>query len=254
MKYWIWILCAVPLFAEEDTRPDLGVREPVRTTRAQTFVVASLLYKKAEDGIDRFPFALPGLIQFVDKKTELNVRLRGEDRTLRQLDGITLLYMSGNNAQLRIDAEERQSLGQFLQSGGLLFAEDIRPRELGRFRFGDAGRAGTPFDQQFKALMKDPLVLGIAGGRWQTMPRDHALYSSFFALPDGPPPGASRASTITDLEMLEQRGRVVVIFSDLNLTYYWSDPLAQGREPSLQFGVNLLVFAMARQQAGPALR
>ena len=252
MKYWIWLLCAAPLFAEEETRPDLAVPEPVRTTRSETFIVASLLYRKAEDGTDRFPLAVPELIHFANKKTELNVRLRGEDRTLHQLDGITLLYMSGNNAHLNIDDKERQLLGEFLRGGGLLFAEDIRPRALGRFNFGDAGRAGTPFDQQFKALMKDPQVMG--SSRWQPIPRDHALYSSFFAMPDGPPPGASWNSTITDLEMLEQRGRISVIFSDLNLTYYWGDPLAQGREPSLQFGVNLLVFAMARQQAGPALR
>ena len=69
----------------------------------------------------------------------------------------------------------------------------------------------------------------------------------------GPPPGASRASTITDLEMLEKRGRGTVIFSDMNFTYYWSDPLAQNRESSLQFGVNPIVCAMAQQQAGPAL-
>ena len=133
MIFWIWILYIAPLFAEEETRPDLA--EPVRATRNETYVVASLLYRNAED---------------------------------------------------------------------------IRPR-------------------------------------------DHALYSSFFALPDGPPPGASRASTITDLEMLEKRGRGTVIFSDMNFTYYWSAPQAQNREPSLQFGVNLIVCAMARQQAGPTL-
>jgi hypothetical protein len=53
--------------------------------------------------------------------------------------------------------------------------------------------------------------------------------------------------------MLEKRGRGTVIFSDMNFTYYWSAPQAQNREPSLQFGVNLIVCAMARQQAGPAL-
>lgn len=145
-------------------------------------------------------------------------------------------------------------LGQFLQGGGLLFAEDVWPRSLGRFRFGEAGKPGTPFDRQFKALMKDPDVLGSTGMRWRRVPHDHALYASFFTLSDGPPPGAAQAGTETDLEMLEYRGRVGVIFSDLNLTYLWGDPLAQGREPSLQFGVNLLVFAMTRQQAGPALR
>ncbi|MBN60282.1 MAG: hypothetical protein CME20_02890 [Gemmatimonadetes bacterium] len=250
----LWLLAAAPLAAQEDARPDLSIREPERGARARTYVLASLIYKDAEDGIDRFPLAVPELIQYVEDNTELDVRLRGEDRTLRQLDGITLLYMSGNNAQLRIGAEDRRRLGRFLQDGGLLYAEDVRPRGLGRFRFGDAGRSGTPFDRQFKELVKDPDILGAGGSRWRKVPRDHALYSSFFALPDGPPPGAHQPGTITDLEMLEYRGRVAVLFSDLNLTYFWGDPQAHSRAPSLRFGVNLLVFAIARQQAGPALR
>ena len=225
----LWLLAAAPLAAQEDARPDLSIREPERGARARTYVLASLIYKDAEDGIDRFPLAVPELIQYVEDNTELDVRLRGEDRTLRRL-------------------------GRFLQDGGLLYAEDVRPRGLGRFRFGDAGRSGTPFDRQFKELVKDPDILGAGGSRWRKVPRDHTLYSRFFALPDGPPPGAHQPGTITDLEMLEYRGRVAVLFSDLNLTYFWGDPQAHSRAPSLRFGVNLLVFAIARQQAGPALR
>ena len=221
----LWLLAAAPLAAQEDARPDLSIREPERGARARTYVLASLIYKDAEDGVDRFPLAVPELIQYVEDNTELDVGLRGEDRTLRQLDGITLLY-----------------------------AEDVRPRGLGLFRFGDAGRSGTPFDRHFKELVKDPDILGAGGSRWRKVPRDQALYSSFFALPDGPPPGAHQPGTITDLEMLEYRGRVAVLFSDLNLTYFWDDPEAHGRAPSLRFGVNLLAFAIARQQAGSALR
>ena len=61
MRFWIWTLCIAPLFAEEESRP-----EPVRAIRNGTFVVASLLYRKTEDGI-------------------------------------TLLYMSGKTAHLLID-------------------------------------------------------------------------------------------------------------------------------------------------------
>ena len=64
MRFWIWTLCIAPLFAEEESRPNLA--EPVRAIRNGTFVVASLLYRKTEDGI-------------------------------------TLLYMSGKTAHLLID-------------------------------------------------------------------------------------------------------------------------------------------------------
>ena len=50
--------------------------------------------RDAEDGVDRFPLAVPELIQYVEDNTELDVRLSGEDRTLRQLAGITLLVIS----------------------------------------------------------------------------------------------------------------------------------------------------------------
>ena len=49
MRFWIWTLCIAPLFAEEESRPDLA--EPVRAIRNETFIVASLLHRKTEDGI-----------------------------------------------------------------------------------------------------------------------------------------------------------------------------------------------------------
>ena len=51
---------------------------------------------------------------------------------------------------------------------------------------------------------------------------------------------------VFDLEMLELRGRVAVVFSDLNLSWYWGDPMADARERGLQFGVNLIVFALTQ--------
>ncbi|MGY8825999.1 MAG: hypothetical protein ACKVJG_19025 [Candidatus Latescibacterota bacterium] len=56
------------------------------------------------------------------------------------------------------------------------------------------------------------------------------------------------------LPEFEHRGRIVVFFSDLNISYLWSAPQETVRERAFQFGVNLMVFAMARQAAGPALR
>lgn len=57
---------------------------------------------------------------------------------------------------------------------------------------------------------------------------------------------------MTYLEMLELDGRIVAIFSDLNISYAWASPEASGRYRALQFGTNLLVFALAERRAGPA--
>ena len=47
--------------------------------------------------------------------------------------------------------------------------------------------------------------------------------------------------------MLQVRGRITVIFSDLNLSWYWGTPLADARERGMRFGSNLIVYAMTRQ-------
>ena len=78
MRFWIWTLCIAPLFAEEESRPELA--EPVRAIRNDTYVVASMLYRKIEDGI-------------------------------------TLLYMSGKTAHLRIDDAGVQNREPSLQFG-----------------------------------------------------------------------------------------------------------------------------------------
>ena len=50
--------------------------------------------------------------------------------------------------------------------------------------------------------------------------------------------------------MLEQRGRVVVIFSELNISMHWANLQAENRDKSLRLGANLIVFAMTQQISG----
>lgn len=251
--FCLFVLCS-PFSAQEEVRPDLGVPEPERAPPSSSYLIVSLLYEKAVDGEDRFPLALPELVHFAQQSgpaAMLNSKeLRLSDR---KISAAALLYMSGNDAPLHINQRDQKTLGEYLKSGGLLFAEDVRPAVRRRARFADAAVAGTPFDIQFKALIADPLVLG-GSGRWQKVPHQHPLYSSFFRFDHGPPPGATSGGTVKDLEMLEHRGRVAVFFSDLNISYLWGAPQETGRERALQFGVNLMVFAMARQAAGPTLR
>lgn len=35
-----------------------------------------------------------------------------------------------------------------------------------------------------------------------------------------------------------------MVFSDLKDSWYWADPLADTRERGLQFGINLIIFAL----------
>jgi hypothetical protein len=206
-------------------------------------------YDIADKNRDRFPTAVEELMRYMRDHTEINARIEGttlEFSDPRILDA-PMIYVTGNDAVLQISDTEKTNLGEYLKNGGFLYAEEIRQSDAENGLDGkEAGVSGTPFDRQFKALMKNPQVLGSDGSKWQKMPKTHALYYSFWDFPDGPPMGGAPAGNVFDLEMLELRGRVAVVFSDLNISYYWGDPLADARERGLQFGVNLIVFALTQ--------
>ncbi len=248
--------------AEPDTTPGLKqaprVVEPSRRRRsvAREQRVVAIRYPVSTEGVDHFSASLPELVRFANEETRLDdaVFIDAEASLSDPNLGIPLLlYLSGNRANLDFAPREKLWLGGYLMGGGLLFAEDVRPPA--RYR-SDVARSGTPFDRQLKALLADGRVLGDAGQNWQTISHDHPIYQSFFEFPGGPPLGTSsgrrwRSGTVTELEMLELRGRVAVVFSDLNISYGWASMEAQGRRRALQFGTNLLVFALAEQRAGP---
>ena len=205
-------------------------------------------YDIADKNRDRFPTAVEELMRYMRDHTNINARIEGttlEFSDTRIMDA-PMIYMTGNDAVLQISDTEKTNLGEYLKNGGFLYAEEIRQSDADGLDNKEAGVSGTPFDRQFKALMKDPLVLGSDGSKWQKMPKSHQLYYSFWDFPDGPPMGGAPGGNVFDLEMLELRGRVAVVFSDLNVSWYWGDPLADARERGLQFGVNLIVYALTQ--------
>ena len=252
-----WILAGLLAVAQTgwsqtQERPAVSVPEP-KYERARSYTITAITYPQVEEGHDRFTTALPELTNFFNSATNFKTKVRWNETRLsdsRILQAL-LLYMTGNSAQLQIDQAGKKNLAEYLKGGGLLYGEDIR--EVDRFtrrRSPGAGVAGSPFDRQFKALIKDPQVLGSDGARWRKVPKDHDLYSSYWNFPDGPPLGAVRGGNVFGLEAIELRGRVAVIFSDLNISWYWADAEASSRDRGLQLGANLIVFALTQQAAG----
>ena len=206
-------------------------------------------YDVANKNTDRFPTAAEELMRYMRDHTKINARIEGT--TIEFSDpsimNAPFIYMTGNDAIFQISDTEKSNLGDYLKAGGFLFAEDIRHSDAdGKIEGRNAGVEGTPFDRQFKALMKDPLVLSSEGARWQKIAKSHPLYYSFWDFPDGPPMGGAPGGNVFDLEMLELRGRIAVVFSDLNISWYWGDQSADARERGLQFGVNLIVYALTQ--------
>ena len=260
-----WILLVIFVAAESavaqaDDRPSISIPEPRRESNTRgTFTITAIEYRMADEVRDRFPSAIPELIRYFKASTNATI---GADISWNELSldnprimQSLLLYMTGNDAVMQIADAEKNNLGQYLKTAGLLFAEEIRHSDAAGGLMGkDAGVKNTYFDRQFKALVKDPLVLGDDGARWQKVPAQHPVHSIYWDFPQGPPMGGAPGGNVFQLEMLERRGRVVVIFSDLNISWYWGDPLADLRERGLQFGGNLIVFAMSQRVLGPGLR
>ena len=242
--------------AAEEERRATTIPEPRREPEKPPRVVVALDYPLAREGTDRLAAAVPELLAFFKARTggREPVSWREESLADPQFAGALLVYMTGNAADFTASGTAKTRLGQYLKEGGLLFAEDVRPSNLPVWRRRGAGLEGTPFDRQFKHLMKDPQVLGGKGAYWEPIPKTHPLYDCYFRFSDGPPLSGAPFGTVTQLEMLQVRGRVGVIFSDLSITWAWGDPDADNHTLAMQFGANLLVFAMTRQAAGAPLR
>ena len=65
-----------------------------------------------------------------------------------------------------------------------------------------SGITGTPFDRQFKALIKDPDVLGNTGRDWRKIAKTDPLYSAYFDFRDGPPLSGANRGNVRALEAL----------------------------------------------------
>ena len=250
------LLLGTPALAQ-DERPPISIPQPERRLATPApggpLTIVQVNYKYAVKERDYLSQAVQELVRFTRTSTQLEVPLHSRVLTLddpRIADAL-MLYMTGFDCVVHLDEREKQGLAHYLRSGGLLFAEDILPLET-NFR-GPAGVAGTPFDRQFKALLKDPQVLGSAGGRWRKLPKSDPLYSAYFDFSDGPPLSGTNRGNVFSLEAIELKGRIAVIFSDLNISWFWGNLDADGRNRSLQFGTNLLVCALAQKYAGQPL-
>ena len=249
--------------AQTGERPAISIPEPRHKSEAQpSFTLTAIDYSLSNNTRDGFPTALSELVLFLQPYASTAVKADLEWNRLPLSDARIMqsqfLYMTGWDAIFQISDTEKNRLRDYLKAGGFLFAEDIRrSRNRISLRESRPGVEGTPFDRQFKALMKDPIVLGLDGAKWQKIPLSHPLYDSYWNFSDGPPRGGAPGGTVSGLEMLQQRGRIVVLFSDLNISWYWGQSGLDSteRKRGLEFGGNLIIFAISqRWRTGPVHR
>ena len=229
-----------------DDRPTIKLPDPERKKDSgNSYLVSSLNYPGAQPGVDRFASALPALLDHMRRETNLESRISLNSLTPGEMALQTPLLLhitGGKEARLHLNAQGKKALQSYLDRGGFIFAESVMPVTSGSFRgFGPVPAA--PFLRQIKAIM-----IELAGGEWDTVPNSHAVNHSYFKFPDGPPKG--RASGVRKLEMLQRRGRILVLAGNLGLAGQWANQEARGQIRALQYGTNIIAFAITQKMGG----
>ncbi len=139
--------------------------------RASEFVFARLRYESGD--WDYNPKVAANVLNSVLEYTTIPVYPEEIVITAssEELMSFPFLFMTGHKL-VRFSADERDSLRAFVESGGLLFADDCNHDVSGLF--------ARSFEQEMKT------IFGTAGAM-PKLPARHPLYRSFFTFEDGPP-------------------------------------------------------------------
>jgi hypothetical protein len=202
-----------------------------------------------EPGWNVVPQALTSLVDYAEKKTNLQVFLKGSIRLdSKELMEIPMIYMMGSESQPLYTKEEVKNLEKYLRNGGFIFIDD-----------GYAARWG-PFNQKARQMIEDALGYD---AEFERIPDHHWLYHCWEDF-SGPPAGEDEVRPNPShpvkeryryLEGVFLNGRLVVLLSSKGYCKAWGawtrNPASLGgpldNERQLQFGLNVIIFATTQK-------
>ena len=205
--------------------------------RASEFVFARLRYDSGD--WDYNPKVAANVLNSVVEYT--NIPVYPEEVVIppgsEELLAFPFLFMTGHKL-VRFTHEERDRLRSFVEHGGLLFSDDCNHDVNGLY--------ARSFEEEMKTAFPD-------GGQLRKLPKEHAIYRSFFTFDGGPPTTSHELNGWGDeivhdyLRGLDRRGRLGVLYSNKDYgcewDYDWRNKRFQ-REDNTKFAVNLVVYAM----------
>ena len=154
-----------------------------------------------------------------------------------ELLAFPFLFMTGHKL-VRFTHDERDRLRRFVEHGGLLFSDDCNHDINGLY--------ARSFEEEMKTAFPE-------GGQLRKLPKEHAIYRSFFVFDSGPPTTSHELNGWGDeivhdyLRGVDRRGRLGVLYSNKDYgcewDYDWRNKRFQ-REDNTKFAVNLVVYAM----------
>lgn len=200
------------------------------------FVFATAQYESGD--WDSAPLVPPNIIDSVARYTSVRVAPNGVVVSLASEDTLRypLLYLTGH-LPVRFTDSERRTLTLYLERGGMLFVDDHNHDVDGAFH-----KTATEELQR-------------VAGPLQKLPNTHALYSSFFRFPDGPPNTSHELNGWGDnlihpsLLAVLRGDRISVLFSNKDYSSEWGYHPENKRFYAIdntRFGVNIVIYALTR--------
>ena len=178
------------------------------------------------------PSSIPNILSYLTKNTSIKVA-HDEYRlklTTKELRGHPYLYMTGHG-NIRFTDEEIIQLREYLIGGGFLHTDD---------NYG----LNTSFRREMKRVFPDRDFV--------ELPHDHAVFHSFFDMPNGLPKIHEHDGKPPQLFALYNEDRIMVIYSyESDLGDGWEDEEVHNnpaalRVAALQMGVNIIYFALTQ--------
>jgi len=178
------------------------------------------------------PSSIPNILNYLTKNTSIKAD-HNEYRiklTTKELRGHPYLYMTGHG-NIRFTDEEIIQLREYLMGGGFLHTDD---------NYG----LNTSFRREMKRVFPDRDFV--------ELPHDHAVFHSFFDMPNGLPKIHEHDGKPPQLFALYNEDRIMVIYSyESDLGDGWEDEEVHNDPPelrvaALQMGVNIIYFALTQ--------
>jgi len=178
------------------------------------------------------PSSIPNILSYLTKNTSIKAA-HDEYRiklTTKELRGHPYLYMTGHG-NIRFTDEEIIELREYLMGGGFLHTDD---------NYG----LNTSFRREMKRVFPDRDFI--------ELPHDHAVFHSYFDMPNGLPKIHEHDGKPPQLFALYNEDRIMVIYSyESDLGDGWEDEEVHNdpselRVAALQMGVNIIYFALTQ--------
>jgi len=178
------------------------------------------------------PSSIPNILNYLTKNTSIKAD-HDEYRiklTTKELRGHPYLYMTGHG-NIRFTDEEIIQLREYLLRGGFLHTDD---------NYG----LNTSFRREMKRVFPDRDFV--------ELPHDHAVFHSYFDMPNGLPKIHEHDGKPPQLFALYNEDRIMVIYSyESDLGDGWEDEEVHNdpselRVAALQMGVNIIYFALTQ--------